>query len=174
MKEEAVPSRPRPSLVLARPSLPRPVPAWAQALHGPRAGGQWGRGPRPGPIPAYLVLIARLGPVPAWAQILGPAAWAQVLGPGPGWGWGGESHAGPGWGWGAQGLGGSQAGVGARTYEPRGPWAHESVGTYNWPMGPAPWALYMAPGPRGLLYRGIPALLFPCVALLFPCVAGFW
>ena len=33
-------------------------------------------------------------------------------------------------------------------------------------MGP-----YMAHGPRGFLFGGIPALLLPCVALSFPRVA---
>ena len=45
---------------------------------------------------------------------------------------------------------------------PSGPWAHESMG----PMGPAPCAFYMSPGPMGLLYVSIPALFFRCVALL--------
>ena len=43
---------------------------------------------------------------------------------------------------------------------------------YPWALGPWPHGSRgpMAPGPSDLLFGGIAALLFPCVALLFPCV----
>ena len=42
-----------------------------------------------------------------------------------------------------------------------------ALGPWALPHGPFIWR--MVPGPMGLLYEGILALLFPCVALLFRC-----